>query len=883
MLKDAAATAIYGARASNGIIVITTKNANKNKIDIDFASNLTIYEKRNMNYSDNFYMTPEQQLVVETDYYDYYFFHNDGEIYDPIMSTMSDIESGKSISPLRYAYYQLANGEITQQQLDAIIAQLKNNNYAKEYGKKVLRQQVLQQYNLSLRSRTTNSQQNLVVNYKHDNLGMVHSRENQFNVQYKGIFNFAKWLTGTFTVNGIWGRSKGYTTDVAGSQFGPFSVPAYYSLLEPDGAYSWNNPQYGNAYSSYEKESGLRSMRYNPLEDIHNDLMQTRHQNMRYHANLLFTIIDGLTFNTQFVYETNNRSSREYASADSYKYRQMRNAYTTQANGKYSYLVPQTGGMLTTGNTDSDSWTWRGQTNYDKAFGRHAVNAVAGLEFRETKSRGINGLLLGYDEQMEVSSTATVDFNTLNNTEYAPYLYGGQYESRYMAYEAYIEKAMSPVAEQRHRYASGYFNLTYTYDDRYNVFGSFRKDYADVYGLNAKFRGKPLWSVGAAWNINNEAFMNDVAWVNSLKLRASYGVTGNIYQEATSYMTATIDGLNRFTNLPLSTVDSPANPNLKWEQTRTTNIGLDFSLLNNRLRGSLDWYHKKGMDIFSYMNLDPSNGFTSMFVNSANMKNDGIELSLTYDWMRSASREGLSWTTTYTMSYNKNKITRVDNDATTAFVLTQNPFKEGYPSSAMWSYRFAGIDAETYPGMTMWYNDKGEKVRWAMSSGIDALVFSGQSEPKYVMGMDNTLRYQGFSLSVLMAYYGGHQMRALCENEMYGLQTQAIPSYFLNAWTKDHPTNTPGIGRYSATTTSTETMFSDISVKDADFLKIRNISLGYEFPHHWLGSLGINSLSLRLQINNPKYLWVKNGDGVDPETLGVRNPSSYVFGININI
>ena len=88
-------------------------------------------------------------MVVETDYYDYYFFHNDGEIYDPIMSTMSDIESGKSISPLRYAYYQLANGEITQQQLDAIIAQLKNNNYAKEYGKKVLRQQVLQQYNLS--------------------------------------------------------------------------------------------------------------------------------------------------------------------------------------------------------------------------------------------------------------------------------------------------------------------------------------------------------------------------------------------------------------------------------------------------------------------------------------------------------------------------------------------------------------------------------------------------------------------------------------------------------------------------------------------------------------------------------------------------------------
>ncbi len=121
VLKDAAASAIYGARASNGIIVVTTKNADKKgKIDIDFSTNITVYERKNLNYSDNFYMTPEQQVQVESDYWNYYFFHNDGEVTNPIGGVFSDIEGGySSISPIQYAYYQLATGEITQSELDS--------------------------------------------------------------------------------------------------------------------------------------------------------------------------------------------------------------------------------------------------------------------------------------------------------------------------------------------------------------------------------------------------------------------------------------------------------------------------------------------------------------------------------------------------------------------------------------------------------------------------------------------------------------------------------------------------------------------------------------------------------------------------------------------
>jgi TonB-linked SusC/RagA family outer membrane protein len=886
VLKDAAATAIYGARASNGIIVITTKNAKeKNKINIDFTTNMTIYEKKNMDYSDNFYMTPSQQVDTESAYYEYYYFNNDGEVSNPIGSTAGYINRGLALSPLQYAYYQLAKGEITRDQLNTTLNKFRNNNYAQDYANNIYRRQILQQYNLSLRSRSDHSSQNLTINYKYDNMGKVNSNQSQFNVNYKGIFDIAKWLTATFTLNGTFGRNRIPNVNVTGPDYTPFSAPAYYSIYDENGDYAWNNNDYnyGNRYIDFEQNSHYRTMRFNPKEDLYHDTTDGRSQNMRYHADLLFKLFQGLTLNTQIVYETMNNSTRRYADAESHIYRAMRNGYTKEEDGVYTYMIPESGGMLKTTNTNGDYWTWRGQLNFDRTFGKHAINALAGLEFRDTKYKGENGLMLGYDDQLQNSSTSLVNFGDLSTLTNSPSFYNGQFRVYEYCYEPYFADSMSPIVETHHRYASGYLTATYTYDERYNAFFSLRKDYADVYGLNAKFRGKPLWSVGMAWNINNEQFMKSMKWVDYLKLRASYGVTGNIYQGATSYMTATLKGNNPYTKLPYAVVESPANPELKWEQTRTTNIGLDFSLLNNRLRGNLDYYHKMGKDLFSYKSLDPSKGFASMFMNMANMKNDGIELQLTYDWFRSSNPDGLSWTTSYTMSYNKNKITKVENASTTCYELVENPYKKGYPSSALWAYRFAGIDSKTNKGCTLWYDSDGNKQHHVQMSSVDALIYAGQSEPKIIMGMDNTWRYKGLSLSILLAYYGGHKMRALAEEETFEVPLTAIPSYFLKAWTPENPTNTPGIGRYSSHSTSAEPDYADIAIRPADFIKIRNLVFGYDLPKAWLEKFGIHHATLKLQIDNPKYLWVKNKVHVDPETLGIRRQSAYIFGLNVNI
>jgi len=889
ILKDAASTAIYGARASNGIIVVSTKNARKKgKIDIDFSSNFTFYDKKNMDYAANFYMNAEQQVKVESDFWEYYFFDNDGEISDPIGSTESNIESGTGgISPIQYGYYQLAKGQISRDQLNSILGGLEKNNFAKEYGEAIYKRQALQQYNLAMRSSSDKFQSNLIFNYKTDNNGIINSGESLLNINYKGSYEVAPWLTATFNINGIYGKTKNAGYDYNSDHTNPWAFAAYERFYDDQGTpnlfYSWYN---GNQYWSAKGAEGMHDLGINTVDEFYNNVQTTDRQHIRYHGNLLFKIIKGLTANIQYIYENEHATTNWHANEESHVSRSIRNAFTTLEDGKITYLTPRSGGMLRTTNTDGRYWTARGQVDYVNTFGKHSIAALAGLEFRQTKSNGTKALILGYDEQLQSSSTHTIDFGQLSLMRYSPYFMAssGGYPANQFVFNPYLRDGMGIVVEQFHRFASGYANLTYTYDEKYNLFGSFRKDYADVYGLNTKFRGKPLWSVGAGWNIHNELFMSDIDWVNFLKLRVSYGVTGNIYQGATSYLTATSTGMNEFTNLPYGEVQSPANPNLKWEQSRTTNIGIDYSLLENRLRGSLDLYNKVGKDLFSNKTLDPSTGYTSMFVNMASMVNKGVEIAVTYDWFRERKPGAFNWTSGMTFSYNKNEVTDVENPSTLAYQLTSNPFRVGYPTSALWSYRFAGISDETgQEGQTLWHIEDGGKAHAAQSRSIDIMEYSGQREPKVVMGIDNRFAWKGFSLSVLMTYYGGHKIRALIESETFDVPYSAIASYFLNAWTPENPTNTPGIGRYASTSLGSEQRYSDISVRDGAFLKIRNLVLGYDLPERLLNVKGINRISLRFQIDNPKYLWVKNKVGVDPETLGIRNPSSYILGVNINL
>ena len=552
-------------------------------------------------------------------------------------------------------------------------------------------------------------------------------------------------------------------------------------------------------------------------------------------------------------------------------------------------MIPEQGGKLTTEDMRGEYWTWRGQLNFNHTFGKHSVDFLGGFEFRKTKYKGTKGILLGYDDQLQSQSTTSVSFPDLYNYSYTSFWAVG-YPARQWGYSNYIEPYLGLVPEELHHYASGYMNLTYTYDNRYNLFGSFRKDYADLFGANAKFRGKPLWSVGASWNLSNEYFLNEVKWLNSLKLRLSYGKTGNIYQGATSYMTASTGNINYYTQQPVATVDSPANPNLRWEKTATTNVGVDFSLLDHRLRGSVDYYYKKGTDIFSQKSLDVSKGFTSMNMNMADMKNNGVEVALSADWFRAANEGDFAWTTSWTAAYNKNEITSMEYQPSSVWDIVESGFKEGYPASSLFSFHYVGLDQtgvgtmQNWLGQPLYQLSDGSTDHYISSSDVNCIVYSGQSDPKINMAMDNTLRYKGFSLNFMMVYYGGHKMRVRQYQPLYGIGFGPLADYYLDSWS---PTNTdtdvPGVGEWSyLSSTSVDYLYADNFVQPANFIKIRNITLGYSVPNRLARQIGLNNLRVTFQLDNIPALWKKNDVGVDSETLGIRNQMTYVLGLNFN-
>lgn len=901
VLKDAAATAIYGARASNGVIVVTTKNAHKKgKIDIDFSANVTLTENRNMDYSDNFYMNAAEQVAAESRYWDYYY----GEYGGTPTTQWSTINSGvNAASSLQKAYYDWASDNISKSELESIKTTLSGNNFAKEWADAMYRQQVMQEYNLSLRSRSDKSQNNVTLNYKYDNTGIKNHMNKQATINYKGSFDLTKWLTANVSINAVMNKNVGQgddyssysTINARGGGSNVFRHPAYESFYNADGSYrklyGWFD---GNEYWD-GLQPGLVDLGTAPVDELYNNVVTSRRQHMRYHGDLVFKIIDGLTLNTQLVYETDHTTREWYCNADSHVARVLHNAYATKnADGSISYGMLETGGLKQNQNTDGQYWTARAQANYSKTFGKHTIIALAGLEFRETKYKGSNGLLLGYDDQLQTSSTTNVNLGDLYNKSRSDYFFSqnGGYGAQQFAFRPYIENSMNVIKERLHRYGSGYANFTYTYDEKYNIFGSFRKDYADVYGLNSKFRGKPLWSVGAAWNIENEEFMKPFTWVNYAKLRVSYGKTGNIYQGATSYMTASTGTTNSHTKLPMATITSPANPNLTWETSTTINVGLDYSFLDNRIRGSLDYYHKKATDVFSNKTLDPTSGFSSMFVNSAEMVNNGIELLLTADWFRKKNESDFGWSTTFTLAHNKNEVTKVDNPATQAYQLTEGgsyPFVEGYPSSALWSYRFAGISDGTPEngygagaGETLWYGQENI-ISHSAIGGPEILEYSGQTDPKIILGMGNEFEWKGFNLGIQMSYYGGHVMRCLPKSETFGVGYGTVASYFLNAWTPDNKTDIPGYAEYGSTSLGSEPLYGNNAVYNASFLKIRNIVFGYSLPRKVLSKIGFNRVRLQFQIDNPKALWTANKVNVDPETLGVRRRANYIFSLNVNL
>lgn len=889
VLKDAAAAAIYGARASNGVIVITTKRGKNGDVKVDFNSDVTVYD--NNDYSYMGYASASEMVELERYNFDYI---QKSANRSPYNSLLNYYNTGRkrSISPATLLMLENSLGVLSDNELSGALDELSRNDYVKDWQKIVETPKVNQQYNLAIRTKNDKLSSSITLNYENDNQNRHDEYSSNIMFGYNGIWNAFSGLDISFGVNLLSERAKTNILDLNwGNQY---SFLPYYSPFDSDGT-----PVGMTADVSLDNEAlsntslGLKSVVFNPLTDYGTSVLRERRTNIRSYVNATYTILPGWNASAQFQYEDIYYKGDSYYSAESYKMRMMYNNYTglDKSTGTVTHNIPD-GGMLNTVTSDGAYYTFRAQTSYENTIAdKHDINAVAGFEFREQRTKTYSNVLLGYDDQTQTNSNSMVNWGVLKNIEGTASAMGSDY-----AMFGAPESDSFSTSDILHRFYSIYFTGNYVYDSRYTITGSFRIDKCDLFGADPKFRGRPLWSLGLSWNMHNEKFMQDIDWINALKLRVSYGLTGNIANNVSSYLTGTI-GINQIYGNKYVTLDTPPNEQLRWEKTATWNGGIDFSFLSSRLTGSIDVYSKRGSDLLSVTDLDPTTGWTQLTINNGKVKNTGVELQLNGNIIRAINPEDLSLSLGVSFAYNHNKVTKVSHQpATGAEALSQYTLHEGYPVNSLFSYDFAGMVNDGEMQYYSWRDANGNIHTSDINNEdftVSDIVYSGSLDPKVIGSITPTIRYYGFSLSAMLSYYGGHVMRVDCDNwtsdgSMYGYGSlatvDAVPAAYLNYW-RYGADKYPANGYLGGSHVVGSGNLGSQTVAPADFMKVRNIVIGYSFNKKVCSALRLDDLRLRFQLNNVAT-WVRNSYGVDPEannaisgSRSLKTPRSYTFSL----
>ena len=444
------------------------------------------------------------------------------------------------------------------------------------------------------------------------------------------------------------------------------------------------------------------------------------------------------------------------------------------------------------------------------------------------------------------------------------------------------------VGETKHRYVSAYLNAGYTYDQRYAFNASVRIEQADLFGTDPKYRYRPLWSVGGSWNANNEEFMKNISWINLLKLRLTYGITGNVDQSSSPYLLAGF-ATTLHTGAPVTMILTPPNSSLRWEKTSTLNVGIDFRLMR-RLSGSIDAYRRYSSDLLVNKSIDPSLGFDGMAkANNGEMKNTGLEMQFTYDWLK---RRDMSLSTTLSAAYNKNTIEKIDYEPTDAIDMITAPgsnYRLGDTYNSLYAYRYAGLTATGDPSV---YDENGEVVSIKPVRNIGAVVCVGQLTPKWNGALSIDYRYKGLGVFLKAVYYTGHSLRddVVTLYDSYNkVRGGAIREDIVDRWTPTNTdTNIPAMGLHSDTgERNYHWKYADVNVESASFIKMRNIGVTYDLPKSWLQKASLKGATIKLQIDNAFY-WAANDHDIDPEAFsanaGTRSEAimpSYIIGLNV--
>ncbi len=843
VLKDAVAASIYGARSSNGVIVITTKTAKRGKMQLSYKGSTGMTLRPQLSYLNK--TSAADYVDAEMDYYN-----------SDAANVGWDYESYTTYGRVTQLMISKEQGLITEAEMNAELSLLRNNNTLKQLERNLFRSTSTQQHNISLSANSEKFATNAAVRYIANKGNMKGNSNDRLILDLKNDWKPTDRVSIKMFSNINFNNSN---VPLDASDMLDFSnlrvMKPYYNIVDASG-----NPQNIPAVrpdliQRYADYGGLKSMEYNPLNDLGFSTTKNQAFMARLGASVTVDILDGLSAEVGGSWTRGSGMLRNMRGANSLYVRSFYNAASSISSPGKHYL-PE-GAILNETRSQSEAYTLRAQVNYGKTFNRlHRISVIAGSEVnKDLVDNNTAPGRVGYNDQSGTFATFNyLDFNS------------NAYKSDFLFPDGMNVISNGSYSLRDNRFFSVYSNGSYEYDNRFILSGSARIDQGNLFGTNPKYRYKPNWSVGGTYKLGQEKFFN-VSWIDKLNIRGSYGINGNISFTQGPFLLITPANYSAITGgIPYSISSLPDN-NLRWERTIITNVGTDMRLIGGRLNLTLDYYNKLSKDLLAPDFIDPTYGRFMVTRNAGSARNTGIELSLESDVVKG---DKFGWNVFFNGSYNKSKVLQFNYDypspnfltfSFSSTILGSNAgavLRTGYPLDGIFSYKFAGLDNT---GTPQYYSESGKKI-YGNDLTVKDMVYSGTARPKFLLSLTNTFSYERFDLSfMVIGQLGGVFRKDTYNGDNFDHKDVSM------RWRKpgdEQHTMYPKLAAFN--TDAWYFPYIETMMQKADFVKLRDLTLSYKLDNKIFGNTGLNSARIYFQSRN-LLTWTANNVGIDPETV----------------
>lgn len=880
ILKDGSATSIYGARAMGGVIVVTTKKGKAGTSRINYTGEFTMRLKPS--YSQFNIMNSQEQMGIYKEMY------NAGLIsFSRTLRASNSGVYGRMYQLINT--YDATNGKFgianTQNAMNEYLqaAEMRNTDWFDE----LFNNSISMNHSISMQSGTDKAQYYTSFSYMNDPGWTEQSKVQRYTYSINANYNLSKKVTLNLIGNTSYRkqRAPGTTTQkgdaVSGAVSRDFDINPYSYAINTSRALD-PNVFYTSSYAPF-----------NIHHELANNFMDFDVLDMKVQAELKYKPITKVELAVLGAYKFSNtvqnhqvRDNSNFAMA----YRAMDDATIRDANpwlyqdpdqtNSKKFSVLEKGGFQRETKYKMNSWDFRATASYNDVYNDdHIVNFYGGMEVNNTDrfrthfdAVGVQyqlGMLGSYDyHYFKQLSEEGGHYFTLNNT------YG--------------------------RDVSFFGTANYSWKGRYSANLTTRYEGSNRLGKARSARWLPTWNVSGAWNAHEEPWFRKV-FNNTLThatIRASYSLTGDKPAVANSQVILkSVNPWRPFSSDQESALEVSdfANPELTYEKKHEFNIGTDLGFLDNRINVTFDWYTRNNYDLLGPRTTNGTKGTITEFANIASMKSHGEELGIS---TKNIMTKDFQWNTDFIFSHVKTKVTKLDNRSQIFDMISGVGFtRKGDPYRALYSMDFKGLNEN---GIPTFINEKGELTTSEIefqSRVLDYLVYEGPTDPTVTGSLGNTFSYKGWHLNVFATYAFGNKVRLDPAFKSSYSDLSSMPKDFKNRWTvsgDERRTSIPAIAdlrtlqndlrlanAYNAYNLSTD------RVAKGDFIRMKEISISYDFPHAWVNALSLNTLNLKLQATNLFLIYSdKKLNGQDPEFFnagGVAVPMARQFTLTLRL